>query len=218
MTSIFLIALACLTLPTLLYFGLSGGRGPEWGLVRAGDEPVGEGAYRRAHVKRWKLGSAPMVVRVAAVSSFFLGQMILPGALAALVGFVMLFGAHHVEPLWLVLQISAPTGLAVAAMLLSTGWAMLARDPSAEAKARKAARWAIGHNLALLVGLGVAVTADPREPLLALPSCIYACFSIGQALVVRRAAAALAKYDAGQERDPAPVEPAVVAVAGAGAR
>ena len=215
MTSILLVAALCLTLPTLLYLGFGRGRGAEWGLVSTDRESVGEGAYRRAHVKRWKLGSAPLVVRAAAVSSFFLGQMIVPGALAALLGFAMLFESHRVPPLWWVLQLSSPTGLAVAGLLLSAGWAMLARDPSAVVKARRAASWAIGHNLALLLGLGFAVSADPEQALVAVPCCIYACFSIGQAVVVRRAAAALTAYDAAQAQDAAPADPAVVAVAAA---
>jgi hypothetical protein len=201
-------------IPSLLYFGQQRGRGPGWGLVAAGDEKLGQGAYRETRVVRWKRGKAPLVVRVAALSSFFLGQMVLPGGLAALVGIFAVFADQRGPAIWWVLELSAPTGLVVATFLLSAGWTMLESGSQAVAKARRAARWAIVHNLVLVGALGVAVAADGREVEAAIVPCLYAALSIAQALVVQRAARAIEAYDLAQKNDPAPLEEEIVAFAG----
>jgi hypothetical protein len=198
-----------LVLPIGLYLFHQRGQGRSWGLVAAGEEVRGGGAYRETKVRLWKRGKAPWTVRVAAISSFFLGQMILPGALAALVGMIVLLGmlaGGKLHPLILVLQLSAPTGLVVAARLLAAGTALLNRDDDASAKARLAAKWALWHNVVLLAGLALAAALDPRELEAAAASALYCCVSIAQALVVRSAAASIDAYIARQEEDPAPIE------------
>jgi hypothetical protein len=196
-----------LVVPLGLYYFHGGGRGPVWGLLPDGEARRGGGAYREARVRTWKAGAAPPSVRVAALSSFFLGQMLVPGVLAAFGGMLALaeMGGDR-SPLLAVLLLSAPTGVTVAAYLLSAGSAMLARADDAAPKARRAARWALTHNLVLLSALALAAAARAEEAAFALGPALYACFSVAQALVVRRAATALAAYAARQDADPAPIE------------
>jgi hypothetical protein len=198
--------------PVGLYLLLGGGRGRVWGLVFAGEGTRGVGAYRESPVRTWKRGAAPLSVRIASLSSFFLGQMILPGALAALIGLIAaaeVLAKGRVNgggALIVVLEASAPTGLVVAAHLLGAGSAMIARSDDAAAKARAAARWAIGHNVALLIAMAAIAIAMPRDAAMVLPSVAYACVSIGQALLLRRAAASLDAYDTEQAAEPAPAD------------
>jgi hypothetical protein len=201
--------LLVLVVPAGLYLFHGGGRSQVWGLVAAGQQAQGSGAYRQARSTLWKRGSAPISVRIAALSSFFLGQMILPGGLAALVGMVATLetiGKSHPSPLLIIIQLSSPTGLIVAAYLLSAGSAMISRAEDAVLKARRAARWALGHNLVLLVGLGVGAALEGSEAVWALAPAIYCCISIAQALLVRRAASSIEAYSAKQEEEPAPIE------------
>jgi hypothetical protein len=218
------LLLAAVLIPAGAYFSYGGGGSRAWGLVAAGEEQRGRGTYRETRATLWKRGSAPLAVRVAALSSFFLGQMIVPGALAACVGLVAALTAlskGEVIPLLIVLQLSAPTGLVVAAYLFKAGAAMLARDDDAVVKARRAWRWAIGHNVALLTALGGASAVswvqhqESELTMLAIPPAIYACFSIGQALLVRHAAASIEAYAAHQGDEPPPVlaPPAVLTAA-----
>ena len=147
--------------------------------------------------------------------------MILPGALAALVGLVAtaeVLSRGHARgggALIVVLELSAPTGLLVAADLLAAGSAMVVRSADAAAKARTAARWAIGHNIALLIAMAILAAASPGDAIQVVPSVAYALVSIGQALLVRSAAASLDAYAAEQERDPAPAAPEIQGLAGA---
>jgi hypothetical protein len=203
-----ILAMFTLPVPFARYLYDGGGRGARWGMVAAGREARGVG-YRATSNQRWKDGAAPPIVRIAAFTSFFLGQMIVPGALAALLGFaisVVGLASGRPEPLVVLTELSAPTGLFVAASLLSAGSAMLRRAPDAGAAARRAVRWALGHNLALLLGLvvvGVAESAQSPTAHLAVlaPFALYATVSIAQALVVRAAARALQAYDARQSED-----------------
>jgi hypothetical protein len=192
--------------PVSIYLVNGGGHGRAWGVVPAGRELRGNGVYRGTHATLWKRGSAPFSVRAAALSSFFLGQMIVPGALAALVGVVMVLAElsrGKADPVLIILQLSAPTGLVVATYLLAAGAAMLNRHADAVVKARRAWRWAVGHNLVLLAALSAAALRGEWEAA-ALPA-IYACISIAQALLVRRASTVLAAYAARQDEEPAPV-------------
>jgi len=123
MSILVLFAFLAVVVPVGLYFSRGGGTGNVWGLVAVGEEERGRGNYREARTTVWKAGSAPLAVRVAALSSFFLGQMIVPGGLAALLGMVMMITAlshGNVLPIFVV-QLSAPTGLVVAAYLFAAG-------------------------------------------------------------------------------------------------
>lgn len=198
-----------LVIPLGLYFLHERGRGRGWGLVASGEETRGTGAYRATRVRTWKRGAAPPSVRIAAITSFFLGQMIVPGALAALVGLVAVaevLSRGQGPALLVILELSAPTGLLVAAHLLAAGNAMLARDDDAAKKARTASRWALGHNAALLVALLVGALIDGREGHWAILPALYCLASIGHALIVRHAASAIDAYTEQQREDPAPSE------------
>jgi hypothetical protein len=200
--------------PTVLYLGFGRGQGRVWGLVPAGSSSHGEGVYRKMRMDHWRRGAAPPVVRAAAISSFFLGQMVVPGVLAALVGFIALLGESRAPLVWIVLQLSSPTGVVVAIHVLSAGAAMLARDHNASEKARRAARWALWHNLLLLLALGLAAAVEPREAYGNLVVGAYCLVSIAHALLLRRAAHALDAYSAAQMAAPAPIDLEIAALSG----
>jgi hypothetical protein len=202
--SIFIIL--ALIVPGGAYLLHGGGGSRVWGLVAAGEEARGGSVYRRARATLWKRGSAPLTVRIAALSSFFLGQMIVPGVLAALLGaWVTIATTMEGRPLpvLIVVTLSGPTGVVVAARLLVAGSAMLERRDDAVLKARHAVRWVIGHNVVLLGALAVSTGLAMDEAAGAVAPAVYACISIGQALLVRRAAAAIEAYGARQREEAA---------------
>jgi hypothetical protein len=210
MEMLYLLALG-LPLPLVLYvIGLDRGRGA-WGLIFRGFVHRGSSAYRAAEVPVWKEGKPPLVVHAAAITSFVLGQMIVPGALFTLVGLyglpAMLSGFGRGTAIGVVLLLSAPTGLYVAALLLSAGSAMLRRAAEASDKARNAGRWAIGHNVVLLVASGVCAfgsfLSDPSLFYL-LGIVPYALVSLSHAVLLLRAARSLEAYTEAQERAPVP--------------
>ena len=206
----------CSIVPWVLYLGQGGGLGPSWGVIAAGERVFGTGAYRKQTVTRWKRGAAPLLVRVTAFSCFYLGQMVVPGAFAALAGIAVVFDASRASPVWVVIELSAPTGLIVAALLLDAGWSLLEGDPAAGHRARRAARWSVTHNLVLLACLGVAVACDAPESASALFPCVYACVSLAQAALVVRAGAAADAYHAARRAAPAPLHEEDAALAGTG--
>jgi hypothetical protein len=176
-----------------------------WGLIPGGKRLVGRGAYREMMRTTWVEGRAPIVVRISAYMSFLLGQMIVPGALAALVGLVMVpsIVLHGREPelgilfLWL----SAPTGLIVAWRLLDVGKLLLRRDPLVVETTRKAAAWEIWHNAALIVFVSLAAfflggRANDTVILLVIGPAIGA---IAHGVLLLRAATALERYSAFQQ-------------------
>jgi hypothetical protein len=192
-----LVLLALSVIPAAVYAAHGGGSGRVWGLVAKGVRENGN-AYRQSRTVLLGPGAAPIVVRLAAFSSFFLGVMVVPGIFAALVGFfasLMMLSEGHFEPLLVTLELSAPTGIYVALLLLSAGSSMLSRGRDAAVNARKAARWAIGHNVVLLVHVGLSVLWHRDGAGFGLGSLVYGCVSIGQALLVQRAAAALDAYE-----------------------
>jgi hypothetical protein len=202
MAELFVAFLAVFILPTGLY--LVGIRsGDVWGLVRRGQEKAGRGLYRAAPMIVWAQGEAPLSVRLCAFTSFLLGQMIIPGVPAAFVGFVVLCASLANERLSLALMVlvaSAPTGLIVAGRLLAVGIELLQHQPNAVAKARRAARWEIGHNGLLLAGLALsALAGDEKEQIGCAMTALVALCAVGHGLLLRRAAAALEAYDAAQE-------------------
>ena len=208
-----ILLMTILGIPAAAYVAFGGGRSAVWGLITDGVERRGASVYRGASSPRWKEGSAPWVVRVAALSSFFLGQMVVPGALAMIVGFIFFLGMiadGNADPILSVSVLSAPTGLIVAGKLLKAGASMLRRDADSATTARIAASWALWHNGVLIAAMGaasIAATASPKSEQslpYALFCVVYACISIGQALTVRSAASAIERYNAGQSEAPAP--------------
>ncbi|WP_437840426.1 hypothetical protein [Sorangium sp. So ce1153] len=217
------LTLAALALfaPLCAYIALRVSGRRAWGVVHDGHVSQGAGVYRSVTVPTWKRGSPPFVVRAASFSSFLLGQMVVPGGLAAPLGLLLLLesldkrGGPPVLMLLGVLVLSAPTGLVVAVKLLIAGRAMARREPGAITSTRSAARWAISHNLALSAGLAVVPFLDPgwhSEHVVLLQVCYgYVAVSLAHALLLRRAASALEAYDAAQAADPAPADAAIAA-------
>jgi len=201
-------------IPFILYFGQGGGHARSWGVVAAGEEQLGAGAYRQQRVMRWKPGSAPLVVRVAAMTCFYLGQMVVPGGFLALAGLAFVFEPPTPPTVWTVLELSAPSGMIVATLLLAAGWTMLEGAPTAVQAARRAWRWAVVHNVGLAVALTLAASSDPHEREACVVPLIYAGVSIAQALLVWRAAAAVEAYDAARKRTPPPPDVEREALAG----
>jgi hypothetical protein len=170
-----------------------------WGFARAGAE-AGEGGYRDTGIPRFVPVAAPPIVRLAAFASFLFGQVLIPGVFAAPFGlFLVVLRALHgdLPALLLVLVASAPTGLAVAGMLLSAGFALLQGGADADGKARRAARWAIGHHAAFLAALlAVAVAGPAGDRLACVAAAAFAAACIGSGVLLRQAARAVAEHEA----------------------
>ncbi|MDI1444717.1 hypothetical protein [Polyangium sp. 6x1] len=211
---IVILVVGSLLLPSLLYVvGRVAGR-DVWGLVLSRYEKRGGSAYRAAEVPVWVPGKTPRSVKVAAITSFLLGQMVIPGALAALVGLVVsleMFGrpVEAMEPIVLILTASAPSGLFVAGSLLGLGVLMLRRGPNAAARARWVARWSMVHNVLLILTL-LIVCGAKRD---IVPIVAYALVSLAHVALLFVAARALDAHDEAQagENLPAPGETATTA-------
>lgn len=176
-----------------------------WGLFLRGYEKHGAGAYRAQVRPVWIEGKPPISVHLAALTSFILGQMVLPGALAALVGLIVSLeiiarGTHGPgDYVILILMLSVPTGLLIGGRLLKVGLSLLQRAENAAADARKVAYLSIGHNVALLLLLGAVYFVATNDAVY-VPG-VYACVSIAQALLLLRAARAVDVHDEAEARD-----------------
>lgn len=195
-----------LILPTLLYF--VGSRSKEvWGLVRRGQVTNGTGLYRAAPTTVWAFGQAPLSVRVAAFTSFLLGQMIFPGALAAVGGFFAMFTVMSKGGFSLALAViflSAPTGLIVAGRLLGAGFTLLRRESRTVEKVRVAARWELWHNGVLFAGLVIsALVGDEKECIACAVVAAPVLIALIHGQLLLRAARALEDYNAAQDAEPA---------------
>lgn len=193
------------TVPATLYFaGRSAGRGV-WGLFLRGYEKNGPGAYRAQIKPVWVSGKPPVSVHLAAISSFILGQMVVPGALAALVGLIVVLeilsrGIHSPgDYVILILMLSAPTGLMIGGRLLDVGLGLLQRAENAVQKARKLAHFSIGHNVVLLVLLGMVYLSATNDAVY-FPA-VYAFISISQALLLLKAVRAVDAHSDAEARD-----------------
>ncbi len=193
------------TVPITLYFsGRSAGR-DVWGLFLRGYEKNGPGAYRAQIKPVWVSGKPPLSVHLAAISSFILGQMVVPGALVALVGMIVLLellsrGFHGPgDYVLVILLLSAPTGLLIGGRLLNVGLCLLQRAESAATNARKLAYFSIGHNVVLLLLMGCVYLVATNDAVY-LPA-VYACISISQALLLLKAARAVDAHGEAEARD-----------------
>ena len=181
---------------------------PLWAGVPLPSVTVRAAPYRAARVVPGHTTRAPGIVRVAALSCFFLGQMFVPGLLVALVGlFVMGIG------------LVAIPGLIVAAKLWLAGVHLLKGTPESVGAARSAARWSIQLNSLLtvvcLTGGAFAAVAWARSPyydrsdleallwLLGFTQA-YAFVSLGQAALVARATRDLASEEELRAQDVLP--------------
>jgi hypothetical protein len=202
-----------IAVPVTLYFaGRLGGRNM-WGLFLRGYEKHGSGAYRAQMSPVWVAGKPPIAVHIAAITSFILGQMVIPGSLAALLGLVIsleiIFREMHSSGDYVIvlLMLSAPTGLYIGAKLLDTGLALMQRAENAAERARRLARLSILHNLVLLLAM-ILVGGFVSSDAIWFP-VVYAFVSIAQAGSLTRAARAVdAHRDAeAHDRELAPPPP-----------
>lgn len=191
--------------PTVMYFsGRSAGR-EMWGLLLNGYEKQGSGAYRAQMRPVWREGKPPISVRLAALSSFILGQMVVPGALSALIGLLVsleiLSHGPHGPGDYVILAVlaSAPTGLMIGGRLLGLGLALLQRTGDAVEKARAVARFSMIHNAVLILVMGLIYSLASNDAVL-FP-VMYACVSIGQAMLLFKAARDIEAHGQAEERD-----------------
>jgi hypothetical protein len=211
---IVVVLVGVLVLPVALYAYASSPHA--WGMIRDGTVRLRGGAYRgyrETTESRWIEGRAPLVVRIAAFTSFCLGQMIIPGVPAAIFGAIiacMSLDRGELVVILIGLILSAPTGIIVASRLLGSGLRLLQRAPFAAERARLAAKWELVHNVALFLFLTVVlgVTSQEREArsfmFIPLALSVVAILHAGLLLA---AANALDAYDAAAEE----AEPAIPA-------
>lgn len=200
-------AAVLLVVPAAMYISGRGAGQGTWGLFLRGYEKHGAGAYRM-HVRPvWVAGKPPVIVRVAALSSFIMGQMVVPGALAALVGLIVglevLFRGLHGpgDMVILILMVSVPTGVLIGGRLLGVGLDLLQRSGEAQKKARKLAYLSLGHNIALLFAMSAVYFVATNDAVY-FPMA-YAFVSIAQAGCLLGAARALDAHTAAEQRDQA---------------
>ena len=194
-----------LVVPLGLYIsGRSAGR-DVWGLFLRGYEKHGLGAYRAQIRPVWVAGKPPISVHIAALTSFIMGQMVVPGALAALVGLFVSLGlvanglSGGADWVILVLMLSCPTGFIIGARQLGIGLKLLQRTEGVVSEARGLAQFSIGHNVVLVCLLTLNFLIY-REDAVYFPA-VYACISRLQALVRLRAARAIEEHGHAEERD-----------------
>ncbi|MFO0648099.1 MAG: hypothetical protein U0326_17805 [Polyangiales bacterium] len=123
-----------------------------WQPHQIGTQHVGGGSYRDTEVPRFSDSGPPRVVHLAAMGSWILGAMFVPGLLAGLVGLLAAgIGA-----------VSIP-GLILAWRLFFLGAPLLRGDPDAPMRARGAATFARTLNAVVLTICGIAcLTQLPR--------------------------------------------------------
>ena len=200
-------AAVLLVVPAAMYISGRGAGRSTWGLFLRGYEKHGAGAYRVQVRPVWVAGKPPLVVRIAALSSFIMGQMVVPGALAALVGLIsgleVLFRGFHGpgDMVIVILMLSVPTGLWIGGRLLGVGLDLLQRADEAQTKARKLAYLSLGHNLALLFAMSAVYFVATNDAVY-FPMA-YAIVSIAQACGLLAAARAIDAHNAAELRDQA---------------
>lgn len=153
---VFLVAV--LLVPVLIYCAHDTSR-LTWGRIQDGQRRVRVSAYRaplEAPQVRWIEGHPPWIIRIAAFTSFCLGQMIIP-AVPGAIFFIVLSVARALEgpvdPALIGLGLSMPSAIMVALRVLGAGIGLLQRAPHAASQARGAAQWELFHNLALCIFL-----------------------------------------------------------------
>ena len=126
---------------------------------------------------------APAVVRAAAASSILFGAMFVPGLAWGLFGLVVM-GAG---------LLSIP-GLIIAASLWTSGHKLLRGDQEGAISSARAATGALYLNVFLVLAAGLVALLTPNRDALPLAAFVgaYALLSIGQALLVAKAARTVA--------------------------
>ncbi|MEP7125550.1 MAG: hypothetical protein ABJE95_31750 [Byssovorax sp.] len=156
---VFLVAV--LLIPALVYCAHDTSR-LIWGRLQD-DAPRGRITAYRTHpddrdgpTRRWIEGNPPWIIRIAAFTSFCLGQMIIPAVPGAIFFIVLSISRTlegPVDPGLIGIGLSMPSAIMVALRVLGAGIGLLQRGPHAASQARGAARWELCHNLGLCVFL-----------------------------------------------------------------
>jgi len=191
------LCLLPLVVPTWMWFRRAPDASRNWVPQQIGTRRLDAGSYRETEVPVFGQAGPPWEVRLAALGSWVLGTMFVPGLLLGLVG---LFAAG-------VGLISVP-GLILAARLFRLGTPLLRGEPDAAPQARSAARYAMVLNIVVLVGclvtallslrfLSGSLRSDLGALFAAVMVAVYALLSIGHARLLHKAADAIdAKWTA----------------------
>ncbi|MBK8695207.1 MAG: hypothetical protein IPN17_23760 [Deltaproteobacteria bacterium] len=151
------------------------------------------GQFRDAVVPKFRADGPPMEVRFAALGSWVLGAMFVPGLLMGLLGLVMMG-----------LGLVSIPGLILAGRLFFLGRPLLLGEPGAADRARSLAQFARILNYVVLAICGVGVLSQVPEVLrhgaasnalglmaLSLSVAVYAGISLAHASLLDRAAKAI---------------------------
>ena len=151
------------------------------------------GQFRDAAVPKFRADGPPMEVRLAALGSWILGAMFVPGLLMGLFGLVVMG-----------LGLVSIPGLILAGRLFFLGRPLLLGEPGAAARARSLAQFARILNYVVLALCGVGLLSQAPELLrhglasnvlglvaLSLSVALYAGISLTHASMLDRAARAI---------------------------
>ncbi len=187
------IAILVLTVPVAMWFTTWRSAWERWLPRVVSTENVGHGEYRDATVSRLRADGPPMVVRLAALGSWVLGTMFVPGLLGCLCGL-----------LFVGLGLLLVPGLILAARLFLLGAPLLHAEPASAVKARSLARFARVLNYVVLALCSGALVINLPEVVrhgghgsagngiaIALGVALYAGLSLAHAALLIRSAEAI---------------------------
>lgn len=166
---------------------------PRWAervLRKTRVETVGEGAYRAGtHVVEEVValrGGAPLSLKLAAWSSYFAGQMIVPGALAWAIGWLILIDGHNDQAVLTLGMLAFPPGVWAAVRVWRAGHAVMAGDRAAAAKAvSEAVSLTLWLNGVEVLASLILLLVHARDAEAAMVNLVYAPLSVAQVLFLR---------------------------------
>ncbi len=162
-------------------------------------EAIADGGYREATTTTFEPPGPPTVVKVAAIGSWVLGQMFIPGLLLGLFGLIAMG----------IGLVSIP-GLILAGKLFMLGSPLLRGEIEAAKKAQRLANFAFILNaiVAIVTLAGMVLNVTPTGSLhrieqslvVGVPILLYAAISVAHGMLLRRAATEVEKNHAAQGR------------------
>lgn len=184
--------------PTAMWFTSWPDALSRWPPRVVGSESIARGQLHDAVVPKFRADGPPMEVRLAALGSWILGAMFVPGLLLGLFGLVAMG-----------LGLVSIPGLVLAWRLFCLGRPLLLGEPGAAARARSLSRFARILNYVVLAACGAGLLTQVPELLhnglraniwgfvaIALSVALYAGISLTHASLLDRAAKALDDEDA----------------------
>ena len=179
--------------PTAMWFTTWPDALSRWLPRVVGSESITRGQFRDAVVPKFRADGPPMEVRLAALGSWILGAMFVPGLLLGLFGLVAMG-----------LGLVSIPGLVLAWRLFFLGRPLLLGEPGAAARARSLSQFARILNYVVLAACGAGLLTQLPELLhnglraniwgfvaIALSVALYAGISLTHASLLARAAPAL---------------------------